>query len=86
MWNGRYRRARVLFGLSDIALTALAFLAAYETRQWLPFEKVFFLEFPVKVLVLGSGSGCRFMTGSIPGRRASSFAIHSGSADTARWR
>jgi exopolysaccharide biosynthesis polyprenyl glycosylphosphotransferase len=53
MWSGRYRRARVLFGLSDIALTALAFWAAYETRQWLPFEKLFYLEFPVKALVLG---------------------------------
>jgi exopolysaccharide biosynthesis polyprenyl glycosylphosphotransferase len=51
--NGRYRKARVLFGLSDIALTALAFWAAYQTRVWLRLEHVFFLDFPTKVLLLG---------------------------------
>jgi exopolysaccharide biosynthesis polyprenyl glycosylphosphotransferase len=51
--NDRYRKARVLFGLSDIALTALGFWAAYQTRVWLRLEHVFFLDFPTKVLLMG---------------------------------
>jgi exopolysaccharide biosynthesis polyprenyl glycosylphosphotransferase len=51
--NGRYRKARVLFGLSDIALTALGFWAAYQTRTWLRLEHVFYLEPPTKALLLG---------------------------------
>jgi exopolysaccharide biosynthesis polyprenyl glycosylphosphotransferase len=42
-----------LFGLSDIALTALGFWAAYETRVWLHLEHLFFLDFPTKLLLLG---------------------------------
>jgi len=53
MLNGRYRKARVLFGLSDIALTALAFWAAYQTRVWLPLEHEFYLLFPTRILLLG---------------------------------
>ena len=41
MLNGRYRKARVLFGVSDIALTALAFWVAYETRLGLRLENSF---------------------------------------------
>jgi exopolysaccharide biosynthesis polyprenyl glycosylphosphotransferase len=51
--NGRYRKARVLFGLSDIALTALSFWAAYQTRSWLPLERYFSLELPTRTLLLG---------------------------------
>jgi exopolysaccharide biosynthesis polyprenyl glycosylphosphotransferase len=51
--NDRYRKARVLFGLSDIALTALGFWAAYQTRVWLRLEHLFYLDFPTKVLLLG---------------------------------
>ena len=53
MLNDRYRKARVLFGLSDIALTALGFWAAYQTRVWLRLEHLFFLDFPTKVLLVG---------------------------------
>src|SRR5436190_7764128 len=53
MLNGRYRKARVLFGLSDIILSALGFWAAYQIRIWLPFEHTFYLEFPTQVLLLG---------------------------------
>src|SRR5258708_7940701 len=53
MLNGRYRKARVLFGLSDVALTALAFWIAYQTRAWLRLEHSFHLEFPTKILLLG---------------------------------
>ena len=49
----RHRKARVLFGLSDIVLAALAFEAAYQTRTVLHLEHLFYLELPTKTLVLG---------------------------------
>jgi exopolysaccharide biosynthesis polyprenyl glycosylphosphotransferase len=49
----RQRKARVLFGLSDIILTALAFEAAYRTRAILQLEHNFFLTLERKALVLG---------------------------------
>ena len=51
--SGRYRKARVLFGLSDIGLTALAFWAAYQTRSWLHLERNFALGFYPRALLLG---------------------------------
>ena len=48
----RKRKARVLFGLSDIALSAVAFEAAYQTRLVLPFEHEFYLLVPLKSLVV----------------------------------
>jgi exopolysaccharide biosynthesis polyprenyl glycosylphosphotransferase len=53
MFSRHHRRARVLFGLSDVVLTVLAFEAAYQSRQWLPLERVFYLTVPVKTLLLG---------------------------------
>ncbi|MCC6860231.1 MAG: sugar transferase [Bryobacterales bacterium] len=53
VFSRHQRRARVLFGLSDIVVTALAFEAAYQTRLLLPLERVFYLLAPVKALVLG---------------------------------
>ena len=50
----RQRKARVLFGLSDIFLAILAFEAAYRTRTFLPLEREFFLTEQQKALVLGS--------------------------------
>jgi exopolysaccharide biosynthesis polyprenyl glycosylphosphotransferase len=50
----RQRKARVLFGLSDIILATLAFEAAYRTRTFLPLERQFFLTVQQQVLVLGS--------------------------------
>jgi exopolysaccharide biosynthesis polyprenyl glycosylphosphotransferase len=49
----RQRKARVLFALSDILLTALAFEAAYQTRSFLHLERNFFLTVQIKALVLG---------------------------------
>jgi exopolysaccharide biosynthesis polyprenyl glycosylphosphotransferase len=49
----RHRKARVLFGLSDIALVAVAFAAAYHTRAILPLEHNFFLRPDQNALVLG---------------------------------
>jgi exopolysaccharide biosynthesis polyprenyl glycosylphosphotransferase len=49
----RQRKARVLFGLSDIGLTALAFEAAYQTRSILNLGRLFYLTQEKHVLVLG---------------------------------
>src|ERR1035437_3368533 len=49
----RPRKARVLFGLSDIILAALAFEAAYQTRAVLPLEHTFYLTVERLALVLG---------------------------------
>lgn len=54
MFSRQNRKARVLFGLSDIALVTLAFFAAYQTRLWLRLEHLFFLVVPVKALMLSS--------------------------------
>lgn len=54
MFSRHHRKARLLFGLSDIILTALAFEAAYQTRLWLPVERDFFLTIPNKALLLGA--------------------------------
>jgi exopolysaccharide biosynthesis polyprenyl glycosylphosphotransferase len=49
----RQRKARVLFGLSDVVLAAAGFEAAYQTRSILHLEHVFFLGIERKALVLG---------------------------------
>ncbi|SPE40942.1 Undecaprenyl-phosphate galactose phosphotransferase [Candidatus Sulfopaludibacter sp. SbA3] len=49
----RQRKARVLFGLSDIILTTLAFETAYRTRAVLHLHFVFYLTLQQKALVLG---------------------------------
>src|SRR5690242_18945086 len=53
MFSRQHRKARVLFALSDVILTTLAFEAAYRTRLLLTLEHVFFLTVPGKALVLG---------------------------------
>lgn len=50
----RQRKARVLFGLSDVLLTTLGYEAAYRTRTLLRFENEFFLSGTQQVLLLGS--------------------------------
>ncbi|HEY1240443.1 MAG TPA: sugar transferase [Bryobacteraceae bacterium] len=49
----RPHKARVLFGLSDVVLVALAFEAAYQTRVPLRLRFVFFLTVEQKALLLG---------------------------------
>jgi exopolysaccharide biosynthesis polyprenyl glycosylphosphotransferase len=49
----RQRKARVLFGLSDIIVVTLAFAAAYQTRAVLNLEHAFFLTGERMALVLG---------------------------------
>jgi exopolysaccharide biosynthesis polyprenyl glycosylphosphotransferase len=53
VFSRHHRKVRVLFGLSDVLLTALAFEAAYQTRLHLSLEKVFYLVVPTKALLLG---------------------------------
>jgi len=50
----RPRKARVLFGISDILLVSLAFALAYRTRSILHLEHIFFLTPEQMALVLGS--------------------------------
>ncbi len=53
MFSRQHRKARILFGLSDVILTTLAFEAAYRTRLGLQLENLFFLMVQTKALVLG---------------------------------
>lgn len=48
----RHRKARVLFGLSDIILAAIAFEAAYQTRAVLNLQHEFYMTVEHKALVL----------------------------------
>ena len=50
---GRHRKARVLFGLSDILLATVAFEAAYKTREVLHLHFLFYLTAERKALILG---------------------------------
>jgi exopolysaccharide biosynthesis polyprenyl glycosylphosphotransferase len=54
---GRHRKARVLFGLSDVLIAALAFEAAYQTRVVLHLERAFYLTVERKALVLAFALG-----------------------------
>lgn len=56
MYSRHHRKARVLFALSDVLLTALAFEAAYLTRSFLPLEKDFALSAPIKTLLFGAAA------------------------------
>lgn len=53
MFSRHYRKVKALFGLSDVLLAGLAFEAAYQTRSLLPFQHQFYLDRPVKALLLG---------------------------------
>ena len=52
MFSGHYRKVKAVFGLTDVALTTLAFAAAYETRIRLPFERHFEIDFPAAPALL----------------------------------
>jgi exopolysaccharide biosynthesis polyprenyl glycosylphosphotransferase len=53
VFSRHHRKLRVLFGLSDVLLTALAFEAAYQTRLHLSLDKVFALDPSFRFLLLG---------------------------------
>jgi exopolysaccharide biosynthesis polyprenyl glycosylphosphotransferase len=52
VYSRHYRKVKILFGLTDIAITALAFVAAYESRLHLPFARAFSIDSPIAVLLL----------------------------------
>ncbi|HTB18376.1 MAG TPA: sugar transferase [Bryobacteraceae bacterium] len=52
MFSRHYRKVKAIFGLTDVLLISLAFFAAYQTRVRLEFEKVFYLDFLVAMLLL----------------------------------
>ena len=60
---GRQRKVRVLFGLSDVVLVALGFLAAYQTRLALPLENQFLLTLHERALMLGFSAAALVATG-----------------------
>jgi exopolysaccharide biosynthesis polyprenyl glycosylphosphotransferase len=52
VFTRHYVKVKAIFGLTDVFLTVLAFIAAYQTRIRLRFEKVFYLDLPVAALLL----------------------------------
>jgi exopolysaccharide biosynthesis polyprenyl glycosylphosphotransferase len=52
MFRSQQRKTKILFGLADFALTALAFESAYELRRWIRFPNEFYLLPDVKTLLL----------------------------------
>jgi exopolysaccharide biosynthesis polyprenyl glycosylphosphotransferase len=56
VFSRHYRKVKLIFGLTDVLLASLAFIAAYQTRTRLnfraTFEKVFYLDFPIAALLL----------------------------------
>jgi exopolysaccharide biosynthesis polyprenyl glycosylphosphotransferase len=53
MFSRQHRKAKILFGVSDVLLTALAFEAAYQTRLLLHLHRAFFFTITEKALLLG---------------------------------
>ena len=53
MFSRHRRKVKVLFGISDVLLTTVAFVAAYQSRELLPFERPFYLPGPTIALLLG---------------------------------
>lgn len=53
MFSNQHRKAKLLFGLADILLAALAFAAAYKTRLALALENSFYFSAERTALVLG---------------------------------
>jgi len=52
MFRSQQRKRKILFALSDVALTAASFELAYAFRRWLPLSNEFFLTPEVKTLLL----------------------------------
>ncbi len=63
MFSRQHRKARVLFGLSDIILVALAFAAAYQTRLLFHLEHVFYILSPTRQLVAAFAMWVWVLTG-----------------------
>jgi exopolysaccharide biosynthesis polyprenyl glycosylphosphotransferase len=53
MFRSQTRKLKIVFGLADALLTAVAFTIAYDVREYLPLRHVFFLTPDVSTLLLG---------------------------------
>jgi hypothetical protein len=53
VFRGHHRKVRILFGLADVLIVALAFQLAYWTRTRLALENIFFLTPSARVTLLG---------------------------------
>src|SRR6266849_3196079 len=58
VFSRHYRKVKAIFGLTDVFLTTLAFVAAYQTRIRMHFEKVFYLDLPIATLLLFASALC----------------------------
>jgi exopolysaccharide biosynthesis polyprenyl glycosylphosphotransferase len=63
MFSNQHRKARLLFGLSDIVLIALAFEAAYQSRLTLSLRHLFYFSAEKASLVLGLCILCWVLSG-----------------------
>jgi exopolysaccharide biosynthesis polyprenyl glycosylphosphotransferase len=63
VFSRHYRKVKALFGLADVILTAIAFIAAYQTRALLPFEHRFFFDFPIGAMLLLYSAACYIAVG-----------------------
>jgi exopolysaccharide biosynthesis polyprenyl glycosylphosphotransferase len=58
VFSRHYRTVKAVFGFTDVLLTSLAFLLAYETRARLHFQQVFYLDFRAAALLLAISVLC----------------------------
>jgi exopolysaccharide biosynthesis polyprenyl glycosylphosphotransferase len=58
VFSRHYRKVKAIFGATDVLLTSIAFIAAYQTRLRLHLEKNFFIDFPVAALLLVLSALC----------------------------
>lgn len=58
VFSRHHRKVKAIFGLTDVVLTSLAFILAYETRTRLQFQHVFYLDFRAAVLLLAISLFC----------------------------
>jgi len=58
VFSRHYRKVKAIFGATDVLLTSIAFIAAYQTRLRLHLEKNFYIDFPVAALLLVLSALC----------------------------
>lgn len=63
MFGSAQRKLKILFGLSDLVLTTLAFAIAYTIRRWLPLAQEFFFTVEQTIIVLGFSAGTCVISG-----------------------
>ena len=57
VFSRHYRRVKAIFGLIDSVLICLAFIAAYQTRLFLNYERIFYFKFSIDFPVATSAAG-----------------------------